>query len=167
LAADIAVITKVDLVPPQVVEPLRAYCRGLGIRLLHREDVAGLMVALFGDGPTPRVASQVSAIAGAAESTFESWCFAERRPLSLSSLRKTLASLPQEIYRAKGFVSLAEVPGSECVVQVVGERVEFARARAARDGSVDGFLVFIGLRGRVDWHAVETRLRDCVAGGAG
>jgi G3E family GTPase len=166
LAADVAVITKTDLAPPHAAEPLRTWCRTLGIRILGPEDVSGLLVALFGDDVPAEVVTRPSALP-AAESTFESWHFEELRPMSLLLLRAALASLPQEIYRAKGFVSLAEVPDSECVVQVVGERVEFARMAAGREGNARGVLAFIGLRGRVDWHAVETRLRACVANGVG
>ena len=166
LAADVAVITKTELAPPQAAEPLRAWCRTLGIRTLGPEDVSGLLVALFGDDVPAEVVTRASALP-AAESTFESWHFEEPRALSLPLLRQALASLPQEIYRAKGFVSLAEVPDGECVVQVVGERVEFARAAAGREGDAHGVLVFIGLRGQVDWRAVETRLRACAASGLG
>jgi G3E family GTPase len=166
LAADVAVITKTDLALPQQAEPLRAYCRTLGIRSLDPADAPGLLVALFGEGALSADALRVSAVP-AADSIFESWCFEEQRPLSLPLLRQTLASLPPEIYRAKGFVSLAEVPDGQCLVQVVGERVECARASAPREPSARGVLVFIGLRGRIEWRALESRLRACLAAGSG
>ena len=170
-AADAAVLTKTDVAPPAMVEPLREYCRSLGVRCLNPASVASLYTALFGDGAPPGQApqgqgQQLSAIAPA-DSTFESWSFSELRPLSLQHLRRVLAALPQEIYRAKGFVFLEEAPDSECIVQAVGERVEFTRAAAGREEGAHGILVFIGLRGRVDWRALEIRLRGCVAGDVG
>jgi G3E family GTPase len=177
LSADMAVISKTDLAAPAAVEALRARCRSLGVRCLDSSATEAVLTALFGPEALRPAAPAVLVPAGAvhlpasavgmhagthSETPFEHWSFGEERPLDVQALRGVLSSLPQEVYRAKGFVYLGSVADMECLVQVVGDRVDVRRA-GPWSGERGTALVFIGLRGRVDWRELEHRLRGSVS----
>ncbi|HVW68600.1 MAG TPA: GTP-binding protein [Steroidobacteraceae bacterium] len=160
LAADLVLISKLDMATADQVSATRAACEALGTRCLELSQLAALWDVLCTADPRPESGTAYTALAPPAHSSFEHWSFSEPGPYGLQALRRTLSSLPTDIYRVKGFTHLQEVPDAECVVQVVGDRVEIRRTDAEPRESRD-VLVFIGARGRVDWTDVAGRLRAC------
>lgn len=165
LAADLAVLTKTDLAPPEAVAALRESCRELDIRCLDGADLAAITAALFAGDLVQAERLAAAALAAPTVAAFESRVFRVPGPLRLAPLRSVLGRLPGEVYRVKGFVSIADVPG-ECSVQVVGPRVDIRKATGEARGEAHDALVFIGLAGRVDWSAIGERLGGCAAGSA-
>ena len=63
------------------------------------------------------------------------------------ALRATLAQLPASIYRAKGTLHIAEVPGKRFIMHLVGSRCEILPDRAWGQDTPHTQLVCIGKRG--------------------
>lgn len=82
-------------------------------------------------------------------------------PVRGPALVEVLATLPAAVFRAKGFVRLAERPADEVLVQVVGSRVHVRTTGPAAPGRPGARLVAIARRGQVDWGDVTRRLERC------
>ncbi len=171
LASDLVLLSKLDVAAEAEACATRAACEELGARCLElsqplETSSAGVEEALwellFATQQRPLSGSTFALPAAPAQSVFEHWSFSEPGPYELQALRRTLASLPPEIYRVKGFTHVQQIPDAECVVQVVGDRVEIKRADDERREESRDFLVFIAARGRVDWADIARRLRACV-----
>jgi G3E family GTPase len=92
---------------------------------------------------------------------FETWNWRSDEPLSLKALRKAVENLPLTVYRAKGFVQLAEMPENRGVLHVVGKRVSLTFGEPWREGETpDTQVVVIGSYGGVD----PDDLRGCFEG---
>lgn len=166
LAADLVLISKLDIATAAQAGETRAACKTLNSRCLDTPETPALWDVLFGREPRLPSASTVAAPGAPAQSLFEHWSFTAPGPFGLQALRQLLASLPAEIYRVKGFTHVQEFPDVECVVQVVGDRVEISRTGGEAGESRD-VLVFIGARGRVDWTHLAARLRACLTTAVG
>ncbi|HEY1428053.1 MAG TPA: GTP-binding protein [Candidatus Tumulicola sp.] len=57
---------------------------------------------------------------------FATWQYQTRRPLSIEAMRKVAATLPGNIFRAKGIVYSSEDPEHPTILQVVGRRVDIS-----------------------------------------
>jgi G3E family GTPase len=159
LAADMAVIGKADLATDAQLRDVRAACAALGVRTLEGSDPGAFWTALFAEPDAGRKVA-FTPNGPSAEALFESRSFRDAGPYRLRALREVLATLPADILRVKGFARIAEAPGHDCEVQVVGDRVDIRRGTPPPSAPA-GVLVFIGMRGRVDWTDVAQRLQDC------
>lgn len=92
---------------------------------------------------------------------FETWTFQEEVPLSIYALRRALVRLPTSVFRAKGFVHVAEDPKVRLLLHVVGGRAEL-RADGQWGGPPSTELVFLGREGRLDPSVVDGLFRECV-----
>jgi G3E family GTPase len=95
---------------------------------------------------------------------FETWTFQEEKPLSIYGLRRALVALPTSVFRAKGFVQVAEDPNARLVVHVVGGRAEL-RPDGAWAGPPRTELVFLGRGGGLDANALRARFEGCIHDG--
>jgi G3E family GTPase len=86
---------------------------------------------------------------------FETWNWTTDQPLSLKALRKVIENLPTTIYRAKGFVFLAEMPDNRGVLHVVGKRVSLTFGAPWGDDKPTSQIVAIGTYGGVDADALR------------
>jgi G3E family GTPase len=94
---------------------------------------------------------------------FETWSWRSDEPLSLKALRKTVEDLPLTVYRAKGFVQLAEMPENRGVLHVVGKRVSLTFGEQWREGETPHTqLVVIGSYGGVDPDALGRRFEGAL-----
>lgn len=89
---------------------------------------------------------------------FETWTYRTERPLSIYALRRALADLPREVFRAKGFARIAQDPGVRVLVQVVGGRAELREAGGWDKDPPQTALVFLGREGRLPVPALERQL---------
>jgi G3E family GTPase len=160
LAADVAIVSKTDLATPAQVRDVHEACTALGVRSLEATDWPAVWLALTAANPATDVSC--TPIGPSVESLFEHWSCLEPGPYHLRPLRQTLALLPAEVFRVKGFARIAEVTDAACEVQVVGDRVDIRRGESRGRARPDA-LVFIGLRNRVDWDDLARRLRSCRA----
>jgi len=162
--ADLVVLNKVDLVAESQLEQLREQWLFPSARVIETQFAEVPLALLFGGGhgaaptTTPAPAPKPNAADDAEhpcskqcehtrphDQLFTSVSWQSQQPLSLVELRQTLKQLPNNVYRAKGFVCLQEVPDERCLVQLVGSRLSIEKA--GREGQAAGSqLVFIGWR---------------------
>jgi G3E family GTPase len=163
-AADVIVLNKADLVSAEQLATVRerlTYPAARVVETAHAEIPLALVLGVAGAG---RVRE------GGGEGTpsdhtdrFATWAWTSSRPLALDAVRRALSSLPPQIYRAKGFLLLAEAPESRVVAHVVGRRVEI-RPLGPWDGAIPRTeLVFVSLAGGIDTADLRGRLIGTVA----
>ncbi|WP_028629389.1 CobW family GTP-binding protein [Metapseudomonas resinovorans] len=172
--ADIIVVNKVDRVSREQIDALKSRWLYPNARVLESqygevplELVLG--VGRFKEGWSFRPAATASAPVLAATTEqdhaaiFDTWSFSTERPLSLKALRKTLAALPSEIYRAKGVCHIAEAPGKRCTLHLVGSRSEIKPEDSWEGGAPHTQLIVIGARGAVDAVELRSAFEACIA----
>ncbi|MDH4873497.1 GTP-binding protein [Pseudomonas sp. BN515] len=172
--ADIIVLNKVDRVGRDQLDALKARWLYPNARLLECEygEVPlelVLGVGRFKSGWSLRPATMAAAPAVVSvkeedhSAIFETWSFSSERPLSLKALRQALATLPADIYRAKGVCQIAEAVGKRCILHLVGSRSEI-RPEEGWDGRTPQTeLIFIGRRGTIDAAKMQATFEKCVA----
>lgn len=149
--ADIVVVNKTDLATAAQVVAIREDWRRSGVRFVE---------AVRGGVPWALLLDQVHGerrAAAAPPVDFASWTWTSAVPLRYRQLKAALEQLPDDVFRAKGFVRLAEAPDQACLVQVVGRRVEITRHHPWT-GPPRSALAFIAAAGRIDWSEVARGL---------
>jgi len=95
---------------------------------------------------------------------FETWHWTTREPIVFKALRRVLDNLPLTIYRAKGFVFLADMPDNKGVLHVVGKRVSLSiGAPWGADERPHTQIVVIGSHGGVDPDELGQRFEATLA----
>ncbi|MFN8221708.1 MAG: GTP-binding protein [Gaiellales bacterium] len=157
--ADVVVLNKVDLVGEDRLRALRSELTRLRGRVLEAVEanvpldvVLGVGSAGAGDVGTPP----------AEPHDVSTWSWTDSRPLQLAAVRETLGALPKAVYRAKGFLHVAEVPEERVVAHVVGRRVDL-RPAGPWDGPPCSELVFLSLGEPVDVGLLRRSLGAAVA----
>ncbi len=92
---------------------------------------------------------------------FNTWCYTTDKPLSRGAVRDAVKTLPATIYRAKGFVHLADNPGRKGMVHVVGRRARLIMGEPWGDETPGTQLVFIGEEGGIDGCELQLRFDAC------
>ena len=177
--ADIVVLNKLDLVSEEEREGLADFVRdtvprarileatfgkvpldlvlGVGTYDLHRfAGKSGLDVHVHADGEAHEHEHHTDHTL-----VFNTWCYATDRPLSRGAVRDAVGTLPATIYRAKGFVYLADNPGRKGVVHVAGKRARLITGEPWGDESPGTQLVFIGEEGGIDNCELQSRFDAC------
>ncbi|MEM9462629.1 MAG: GTP-binding protein [Myxococcota bacterium] len=96
---------------------------------------------------------------------YETWTYQAQQPLSLYALRRALRRLPPLVFRAKGFVHVAEDPGVRVLVQVVGRRAELTTQGPWGEGDARTELVFLGPEGTLVPDELQSLMDGCRAQG--
>jgi G3E family GTPase len=167
-AADVIVFNKADLVTEKELDDLRA-------RITYPR--ARVATASYGDVPLEIVlgasaGTEDELLAGErrrltpapADHTqlFATWAWTSARPLAYASVREVLMSLPAAVYRAKGFLYLAETPAQRVVANVVGRRVDLRPEGAWNGACPRTELVFISLEAGFDATGLRARLAGTI-----
>ncbi|MFJ4067748.1 CobW family GTP-binding protein [Pseudomonas sp. NPDC089996] len=174
--ADIIVLNKIDQVSREQIEALKARWLYPNARLLESEygEVPlelVLGIAAFKDSVKCRpVTAPLTPVLTTAQeqnhaAIFDTWSFSSDRPLALKALRKTLAELPSEIYRAKGVCQIVEAPGKRCVLHVVGNRSEIKPQDGWEGKAPSTQLILIGKRGAINAEQFQAAFEACVVAG--
>jgi G3E family GTPase len=177
-AADVAVISKCDLVDRARVDAVRAK---LGEHAPHLR----IIEAIDGDVPIDLLMAGDEGEVRAPDHRdhdgceehdhsddldahgFRSWCFTTTAPVRFSALKDVLKALPREIHRAKGFLNLVERPGDRLVLHVVGRRIFVRTIGSWAEERPATKLVLIGRAGEgVDWPKIQADLEGCACGHA-
>ena len=160
-SADVIVLNKRDLVTREELESVRARLVYPGARIVEAErgDVPlEVVLGLDGGGSLGEAPLAADHAQG-----FETWAWSTWEPLSYGRVRAVLGSLPEGVFRAKGFLNLVEEPGQRVVAHVVGRRVD-VRPDGRWDGDLPrSELVFVSLDPGVDVASVSDRLAGAVA----
>ncbi|OAN44881.1 cobalamin biosynthesis protein P47K [Chloroflexus islandicus] len=182
-AADIVVLNKIDLVPPDQLANVEAWVR----RIVPQ---ARIVPATYGDIPlslvldvgrfqqraaTPRMVAVTAHDEGHDHATadhddhhhdhgaeFATWSYVCDRPFTLNAFRRAILNLPPAIFRGKGLVYLAEVPQRRAVLQVVGTRVQVTVGEPWGDQAPQTQMVFIGVPGMIDEPALRAGFEQCL-----
>jgi G3E family GTPase len=119
------------------------------------------------DAPTERDAPQVRDEHGSHShdhhhhpdhtTVFETWNWTSDEAVSYRALRKALEHLPLSIYRAKGFVYLADTPEQKGLLHVVGKRATLTLSGPWGSEPKRSQIVVIGQHGGVDAADLQRR----------
>jgi G3E family GTPase len=170
--ADFVALNKVDLVTPERLAELRHWVHNTVPRARIIETTQGnFPVDLLLDTPmqSQRVFPETEADHShdaheAHEHTraFTTWTWHSDEPLSMRALRQAVERLPLSIYRAKGFVFLADLPEERWLLQVVGRRASLTVDAPWGDAAPQSQLVFIAEAGAPDADAVQSALEGAL-----
>ncbi|ALM54703.1 CobW family GTP-binding protein [Halomonas huangheensis] len=94
---------------------------------------------------------------------FDTWYWQCDQPLSLSALRRALATLPLSVYRAKGFCQLAELGDRSAILHLVGSRHDIQPGEPWGEQPPMTRLVVIGTHGGFDRTELEQTFNACIA----
>ncbi|MCR9165769.1 MAG: CobW family GTP-binding protein [Nannocystaceae bacterium] len=174
-AADIVVLSKVDLLDSADVEVVLAKVRKAVPRARVIPAESGsvppqLLLGLHTD-VVPE-AGQLGVTLHRADAhapehdhgaTFSTWSYTTEVPLSPRRLKRVIDGLPPTIFRVKGVVQVARERMRQAVLHVVGRRAELELGAPWGDATPSSRLVFIGAPGSVDPVSLTDMLRACEA----
>jgi G3E family GTPase len=157
-AADIVVVSKVDLVAPADVGRVEADIAGLNPRAIRLRAVKGRVdpVLLLGPGSRPQRTGVTGAGPVAQGHDVTSFAFRTSAAMDGDLLRASFDDLPERVYRAKGFALTA---GGGLLVNYVAGRLDLEEADCAQTE-----LVFIGREVDRVQEEVLGRLKACTVG---
>lgn len=165
-AADLILLNKTDLVDAAALEAVRSWLSELAPR-------ARIFATSHARVPLPLVLGMehghlsgledLTGVVHEHDHYFATWTWTEARPLSRAALEAALTTLSPTLYRAKGFVYLAEAPGERHLLQMVGPRITLEPAGGWGLEAPLSALVFIGAPGAFAETSLPALLNDCVA----
>jgi G3E family GTPase len=180
--ADIVVINKTDLVSAERLAAVKSWVREIVPRARLIETTHGRVppALVLGAGTydlrqldqrTPRDVHVHEAGASVDHAhpepdhslVFETWSWVSDQPLALKPLRRVVENLPLSIFRAKGFVWLADAPDRRALLQVVGKRVTLTFGEPWGSQTPITQIVVIGEHGGVDAADLQTRFDAALA----
>ncbi|MCC7383888.1 MAG: GTP-binding protein [Deltaproteobacteria bacterium] len=183
-AADLIVLSKVDLVSPEQADAIEARLgtiapRARVLRVVNGEAPLDALLGIDTDASRleslpvhtftqaqdlGRIQDPRHARRDAPEAHgFSTWTFREDRPLAWRELAPILAQLPGSVFRVKGLLNLAERPGDRILLHVVGGRVHVRTLEPWGERPARTELVLIGSPRTMDPAVLEPSLRACVA----
>lgn len=180
--ADIVVLNKVDLLDAKALNEVKTWIREIVSRARILETSYGRvplpLILGVGAYDPDRIAERASHDihvheAGASadhdhahdhSTVFETWHWRTDSPLAYRALRKALDTLPLSIYRAKGFIYLADMPENRGILHVVGKRITLTFGAPWGDETPYTQLVVIGEHGKVNPAELSGRFEETLAG---
>jgi G3E family GTPase len=164
--ADLIVFNKTDLVTSEALAALRerlTYPRARVVEARFGSVPLELVLGLDAAATDSHGADVDAGPATEQDHGFATWAWTSMRPLAAESVRAVLGTLPTSVYRAKGFLDLAEAPGQRVVAHVVGRRVDMRPAGSWGDAPPRSELVFISLESELETVELRRRLTDAAA----
>jgi G3E family GTPase len=164
--ADLIVFNKTDLVSKDDLTALRqrlTYPRARVVATSHGNVPFGLLLGLDHGRPEPGADEPAGSEPQAHGDVFTTWTWSSSSPLAYAAVRDVLLSLPSNIYRAKGFLHLAEAPGQQVVAHVVGRRVDIRPSGSWGSAQPRTELVFVSLENGIDTAWLHGRLAATAA----
>ena len=159
-SADVIVLNKVDLVSWERLARVRGRIMYPAARLVEATYAEIPLEVALGVGGCNAHPTRAAHDHGAA---FATWAWTTSEPLAYRAARKALASLPASVFRAKGFLYLAEVPEQRVVAHVVGRRVDVRPLGPWNGAEPRTELVFVSLDPDVDQERVRVLLTNATA----
>jgi len=172
-AADLIVLSKIDLVAPDAVADVRAWLvtHAPGAPIIAA--VAGQLPLAYTLGRDPESDAAIlarppdtsPALSGEHvhdherhDLVFDQVTFTTDAPCSRADLTATIAALPPAVVRAKGVVYLADAPEHRFILQLVGRRWTLQQDAPWGDEPPSTHLVLIAPHGQVDAGVLQTEL---------
>ena len=152
LAADIVVLNKVDLVDGEGLQRAETWIRQHGPRVRVVEARRGEVALEVILGLDSRAGDLLQGIGESRQSppAFETWTYESVAPLPLRVLHAALSRMPSNVFRAKGFLYLAEKPEYRCLLQSTAHRAAITVDQAWGASPPRSQIVFIGSAGSLD-----------------
>ena len=94
------------------------------------------------------------------EPVFDVWTYTSTVPIRVASIQALIDRLPEDIYRVKGFLHLAERPKTRTILQKVGRRTTLSGGEAW-SGTPQTWLVFVGTKGSIDEATLDAEMDAC------
>ncbi len=163
-AADLIVLNKQDLAPPESRAATRAWLERHApgrpvIEASHGEVPADVALGL----QTERVPRGGLFTARGHARGFESWCLEADAPLEAERVSAMMDALPAGILRAKGILWLASEPHRRTVYQRVGPRSSLTPSEPWNGEAPRSSLVLVGRAGTLEQEKLERRFHACRA----
>ena len=181
--ADLVIVNKVDLVDNEQLQRVHQYVQRINkkARTIDAVQADVPLAILFDGGYDPDRPEQFTRLdihtheAGhhhdhehsTHATAFDTWSWQSDQPLSLKALQKAVETLPTTIYRAKGFVYLADRPNEQALLQVVGQRSNLTFPGEPWDSAPYTQIVLIGEAGSLNTEALQSRFDQAFAGQGG
>jgi G3E family GTPase len=170
--ADLLVLNKVDLVPPEQLAGVRAWLADLvpAARIIETVNGQVPISILLGNLTVASPAVREWAVAAehnhaadhthaeAHDAMYQTWNVTAEAPIRRDNVHALLDTLPEGVLRAKGFVHLADDPDRRYLLQLVGKRWKLTSGEPWGDAVPGTRLVFIGLPGSIKPGNIEARL---------
>ncbi len=166
-AADIVILNKTDLAAAGAAQAFRRDHLFPDSRVLEAVQADVPLPLLLESAFHDRVLTTALSATADAPVLFDSVAWSSGEVVSLDRLRRAIAALPPEVFRAKGVFRVDALTDELVVLHLVGGRIDWSRRPAASDRSE---MVLIGPRGSLPVDALRAALDDCRvrrAGGAG
>jgi G3E family GTPase len=171
-SADILLLNKIDLIDAATLAELIGWIRTIApeARMLKTTYAQAPLELILGVGRPPSAESQPHAHVHNHDShhldhsqLYETWSYTTSKPLLRAAVQAVLESLPTSVYRAKGFLYLADSPGQRHVLQLVGQRLRLEADHAWGAKIPQSELVFIGEPAALDPVELHAKLDNCLA----
>lgn len=166
--ADIVIINKTDLVSEQILDDVRQW-------IAENAPAARMLETSYGKVPVDIVINTMASSRQQADHYthhheehdhgFSTWTLSETRPLSFQAVYELFKNLPLAVYRAKGFLNLAEVPDKQVILQMVGKRVTLSKGPAWTTQGAESEIVMIAASRDFDVSTVRADFSACIADG--
>lgn len=163
-AADLVLMNKIDLadqVTLQIAES-RVAALAPGARIIRCVDADVPLAVLLGlDGSTAQAGgsqARASSIPARADGAFETVTIERLQPISTRQLHNFLSSLPERVYRVKGFLYLTERADTRCILQATGKRAMITIGESWNGRQPRSRIVFIAAKGTLDRSLIESHL---------
>lgn len=172
-AADIVLLSKIDLLEPADLEAVKARIRKAVPRArvisAERGEVPPELLLGLRSDVVPEAGQVAVKLHHAHDeepeidhsATFSTWSYTTDVPLSPRRLKRVIDGLPPTIFRVKGVVQVARERARQAVLHVVGRRAELELGSLWGDVAPGSRLVFIGAPGSVDPASLTDSLRAC------
>lgn len=156
--ANLIILNKIDLVTAAELAALGDWFRAIAPETPVVEAVNARVAIdiLFGLHPVTLTLS--STRSGDHADRFETWTIERSHSSTREQIDHFAAGLGQDIYRAKGFVYLAEVPDCRYIWQRVGNRHTLTQGEKWGEKTPQTRIVVIGRRGAMTQEAIENLL---------
>jgi len=96
---------------------------------------------------------------------FTTWNWKSNKALSLQKLRTTLDSLPDSIYRCKGFVFIEELTMYRYIIQMVGKRLVIMQGGLWEGKEPTSEIVLIGSKNGINPDELQQQFDNCIGTG--
>jgi G3E family GTPase len=181
LAAEILLLSKTDLIPKNQLAAVHDWMVGLNPSASVLDVIRGCvpldtLLSIKAqdrqqDAPTVELVSspQMYEVGVNAdqeevlehhELVFDVWTYTSTVPLRVTSIQALMNQLPEDIYRVKGFLHLAECPKIKTVLQKIGHRMTLSGGETW-NGPPQTWLVFIGIKGSLNETVLKEEMDAC------
>lgn len=136
-AADVAVLTRSDLVSDQQVKDTVDWMISVGsapVSVAHSEELPTEL--LFGPGRARSRSLQDADPGAASHAAHATWTIATEAPVTIDAVESWLNEMPADLWRVKGYIECIDRTPSVCLVQVVGKRTEVVSASGSASPNV-------------------------------